>query len=451
MKSLFLTQPYLLSLKPDSEMYILWIQKEKTVGRVEYGHDQMLGKWVEAAEYPLIGLYVPRGEEYGETPEENEPVELWQYIARIEGLSAGEKVFYRCQASTEQTQVYDFHAAPEKGQPFRVAQMSDLQGFENCDEAAWQIGKMHPDLIFYSGDCSSFGWRADNWFDMGESWQAERSRKRAFFPSMQRQDGARLMQYCPTFICPGNHEVDDLRVDMYEDFSVPDEHWSWSIYMQMFRPLYDLSDVSLTGKRWYSADYGDMHIVSLSLVRCSWWNPYVWPGWRLTDEISEGSPQRTWLREDLAHTKQPFTWVVQHWHLLNKGSDVQPNLCQPVIDEEGKITYPTDNCSQLMDIFEQGGVNGVSYGHSHVYERYFEKNVHYIEAAYLSVCFRESNAALHPGGYMPVVEDNSRHSFMILERRKGGLYATGYYAGDEPEIFDAYQIADENGKSVSPK
>ena len=106
---------------------------------------------------------------------------------------------------------------------------------------------------------------------------------------------------------------------------------------------------------------------------------------------------------------------------------------------------------QLMDIFRQGGVNGVSYGHSHVYERYFEKDVHYIEAAYLSVCYREPNAGLHPGGYVPIVEDNSRHSFMILDRRADGLFATGYYAGDIPEIFDAYQIADENGKSVSSK
>ena len=103
-----------------------------------------------------------------------------------------------------------------------------------------------------------------------------------------------------------------------------------------------------------------------------------------------------------------------------------------------------------MDTYEKYGVNAVSFGHSHVYERYFAKNAHYIEAAYLSICFRRGEAEPHPSGLLPVVEDNSQRSFLVLERNAEGIFATGYYA-DEVQEFDRYQIADADGRSVPPQ
>ena len=272
---------------------------------------------------------------------------------------------------------------------------------------------------------------------------------------MQQQNGAELLQYCPLFMCPGNHEVDDVRVSWEKAFGSRDENWSWSVYMQLFRPLYPDRDVSLTGKRWYSADYGDLHIVSLSVQRYARWSAYEAPGWRLTDSIAPGSPQISWLERDLRCAQTKFKWVILHWHLLNKGHDVQPLLCQPVIDEQGNAAYPYDHGEILMDIFEAGGVNGVSYGHSHVYERYYAKGAHYIEAANFTICYREENAPVHPSGRVPIVEDNSGKSFLIVERRDGGLFGIGYYAAYGQEdarsrVFDLYQIADERGKSVIP-
>ena len=101
-----------------------------------------------------------------------------------------------------------------------------------------------------------------------------------------------------------------------------------------------------------------------------------------------------------------------------------------------------------MDIYENGGVNAVSYGHSHVYERYYVNGTHYIEAAYMCICYRLGNEKSHPSGYLPVVEDYSQRSFLIVERKAGGLFATGYYANEMQDVFDEYQIADENGCSV---
>lgn len=452
MKSQFITQPYLLSLHPAEEMNVVWIQRTPEAGFVEYGCSHTLGRYVKAECYELTGLRGPASEEgYAEQPEDNPSLQLWQCIARIGGLRPGERVYYRCQSGSASTMVYHFHAAPQPGAPFRVAQISDLQGVNPCDTSVYRIGCTKPDLLLYSGDCTFYSWRADQWFDLQEPWQEEGARRRAFFPCMQQLNGAKLMQYCPTFLCPGNHEVDDLRVGTDMSFTPVDEKWSWSIYMQLFRPLYPQMDPTRSGKRWYSADYGDLHITSLSIMRWARWEAFDGPGWRLVDSIAPNSPQLTWLEQDLAASKAKFKWVIQHWHLINKGTDTQVGLCEPVADEHGNVTYPEDWGQLLMDLYEKYGVNGVSYGHSHVYERYYLRGTHYIEAAYLGCCYRGENAPLHPSGAVPLVEDNSHQSFLIVERRKGGLFATGFYSEEVPVVFDQYQIADETGASKPPE
>lgn len=451
MSGQFVTQPYLLSMKPASEMQIVWIQRTPVEGFVEYGCSHALGRCVKAVCYELTGLRGPASNQgYSEHKEENPPLQLWQCIAKIIGLNPGERVYYRCQSGQESTKVYHFHAAPLPGKPYRFAQISDLQGFDPCEETVYHIGCTRPDFLLYSGDAIFHSWRADQWFDLGEPWQDVDSRKRAFFPCMQQENGARLMQYCPLFFCPGNHEWDDMRLGTDKEYSQVDSNWTWSIFMQIFRPLYPEMDPTLAGKRWYSADYGDLHITSLHIQRWALWTAYEVPGWRLVDSIDPGSPQLTWLEQDLAQANTKFKWVIQHWHLLNKGTDTQNNLCQPVVDAQGNVSYPEDWGALLMDLYEKYGVNGVSYGHSHVYERYFTRGTHYIEAAYLGCCCREHNAPLHPSGLIPLVEDNSQQSFLIVERRPGGLFATGYYSKAVPEVFDQYQIADETGRSVPP-
>lgn len=451
MKNTFLTQPYLLTLNPDTEMNILWIQWEPYEGYVEYGSTDTLGSRVKAVCNKLTGLRAPASEAgYAEKPEDNPPITLWQCSVKLSNLLPGQHIFYRCMVNGEATQIYDFRTAPKPGTPYRFAQISDLQGLPDCEKTVYQIGKKHPDFMLFSGDAAYVSWRLDHWFDVQEPWQSAESAKRAFFPCMQQQNGARLMQYAPVFMCPGNHDMNDWRVDLDKELCQNDAVWNWSIYMQLFHPLYPDPDTSITGKRWYSADYSDMHIISLSIQRCAMWSPFEVPGWRLVDSIAPDSPQIKWLTQDLEASASKFKWVIQHWHIMNKGSDVQVALCDPVIDQNGNVSYPHDHGGALMDLFEKGKVNAVSYGHSHVYERYFTQGSHYIEAAFLSVCYRETNAPLHPTGILPIIEDNSRQSFLIVERKSGGLFGTGYYADTDPIIFDQYQLADENGDSVAP-
>lgn len=450
-RSVFITEPYLLSLHPDREMHVVWIQRQEASGVVHFSETPALGQSVTAECYPLNGLRYPAEGGYDTaSPERNPPVQLWQCIAVIRSLRPGQRIFYRCGCLDEETEIYEFHAAPPSGAPFRIAQISDLQGYLPCDESVLHIGRQQPDLLLYSGDAAFFSWRADQWFDQDADWQEPDAAKRAFFPCMQQQNGARLMQYCPTFFCPGNHEVDDFRVGTDPVFTRNADNWHFSIFMQIFRPLYPKADYSLSGKRWYSADYGDLHLVSLSIQRWALWGAYEVPGWRLVDPISPDSPQIRWLTDDLAACRSKYRWVIQHWHILNKGTDVQPNLCQPQLAEDGSVSYPDDDGSALMALYSRFGVNAVTFGHSHVYERYYYHGCHYIEAAYLGVCCRERNAPLHPSRLQPLVEDNSRQSFLIVDCDESGLHARGFYSAEAPILFDEYQIADADGKTVAP-
>lgn len=444
----FLSQPYLLSLNPSYEMNIVWIQKNKTCGFVEFGDTEALGKRQEAVCYEVTGLRAPVNGEYTKNPEDHPTVSVWQYIVKLEHLRPGQTLFYRCHDGNESTKIYHFHTAPEKGDDYRFAQISDLQGLNDCQESVYHIGCHHPDFILYSGDAIYHSWRLDQWFDLHEDWQDEKTRQNAFFPCMQQENGASLMQYAPTFLCPGNHELDDLRCSTDAELSKDPSRWTWSIYMQLFRPLYPDGAYAPDGKRWYSAEYSDMHIVSLSVNRYAIWSPYEEPGWRMYDPITPDSPQFLWLRKDLENSDAKFKWIIQHFHILNKGRDVQFHLCDPEIGADGTVSYPHDHETLLMDLYSQNGVNAVTFGHSHVYERYYRTSTHYIEAAYLSVCYRRADDKSHPSGLLPIVEDNSRRAFMIVERKKNGLFAKGYYVGENSLPFDSYQIADEDGHSV---
>ena len=446
-----LTQPYLLSLHPDREMHILWIQPEQTDCYIEYGYTEALGNRAEVNCYEITGLRGPQADgAYGTSPKGHPKISVWQYIGKLTDLIPGKTVYYRCCYGNECTKTYFFRVAPPAGEDYTFAQISDLQLLPNCDTTIHQIGCFHPDFILFSGDATYNAWQIEQWFDLDVPWQTEETKRKAFFPCMQQENGARLMQHAPLFFAPGNHEPDFMWCCYGVPFDQTAGLWNWSIFMQLFRPLYPDTNWGEGGKRWYSANYADLHITSLSVNRQSNYLPIRKNAWLQLDPIGPGTPQLEWLKADLAQDNAKFKWVIQHFHILNKAWDAQFNLCPPVLDENGEPTYPEDYGQMLIDLFSEHKVNAVSYGHSHVYERYFTKGTHYIEAAYLSKTFADPEMPPHPSGLLPVFEDNSRRSFVIFRRQKGGIFATGYYVDETPIQFDHYQIADEEGNSVDP-
>ena len=412
------TEPYLVAPSPSRSMNVLWLTSEPgTRSWVEYGLDSGYGRVAETRTHEITGL------RQWDATSGSYPVSLraYQQVARIDDLEPGTRYFYRVVTETPAGRFvgagYDFRTAPRRGEPVKFLLLSDLQ-LKNQGPATLALaGRQGVDFIVYSGDLQNTPYKADEWFKTRGA--ANNPDGLRWFEEMQQTtDGTRLLQYTPIYPAPGNHEVDGQErlskkglVDMKEV--------SLGIYEQLFRPLYPDQQPYAGGKHWYGADFGDVDVASLSLFRAFGWDAYDPPGWLLLDGIQAGSPQHDWLAGDLqrAHGAGRYIWVTQHWHMLNRRSDVAVPFSQPVIDLAGKVTYPRDDLTlDLMPLYQYYGVNGVSFGHSHVYERYTVKGVHYIEAASLGTNYwSPADPPVSPNlGIAPDFEENCFRSFVVV-------------------------------------
>ena len=453
------TRPYLMSLHPDREMDIAILGRpEIQIAVVEYGPTPALGHTLEGARYAIPGLRTPaRSDGYDPVPENNPELPVAQFIFHLTGLKRDERVCYRvvltgADGSRVEGNIYDFHAAPEAGQPFSYGLMSDLQLFKPCDHTIHQLGRHALDFVLYAGDMANVAWHAGDWFTVPGAWQPERMIGIAFFDILQRDDdGIRLMQYMPFFPCPGNHEIDDMRVEGNREWAQQQDRYSWRIYMAIWRTYYPEQQTGWSGKHWYSLDYANMHIASLMVVRCNPWSPWEAPGAILRGgDIGPDSAQGQWLAQDLRAARTRFKWVVMHWHMMNRGDDTQPLLCQPQPDpaDPTRVIYPDDNAGRFLHpLFVETGVNGVNYGHSHVYERYLIDGVHYIEAAYMGVKYGKPDGKVNPSGILPVNQQHDFRSYMVISCDGEHLRARSYQASVEPNgygyegrLFDDFAI-----------
>jgi len=94
---------------------------------------------------------------------------------------------------------------------------------------------------------------------------------------------------------------------------------------------------------FYSFDYGDIHFICL--------NSYD------IDRSPDG-PMAKWLVRDLAATKA--NWIIGFWH--------HPPYTKGTHDSDAEIEL-VEMREQIMPIMENGGVDLVLSGHSHIYER----------------------------------------------------------------------------------
>ncbi len=440
-------------------MNVCWIVSEPVSDAyVEYGPTPAYGLRADAIQHVIRGLKRSPGSQvdYRPDPEANPEMPAYQQIALIRGLKPHTRYFYRTvtrsASHTAAGRGYLFRTAPTAGTKVKFALLSDLQLKPEIPSTVKRLGRARPDFIIYNGDFVNTAWKAGEWFRPPEVYINPKEAGHEWFTVMQqRGDGCRLLQYIPFFPAPGNHEISDQRLMNDPQMAVQKQRWNLSIYMQMFRPLYPGQDAGPGGKHWYSADFGDMHIVSLSVFRWHPWSGLKSPGWPLFDDLSEGSPQVRWLADDLAATGARFKWVAMHWHMFNRGEDglIPYSNPQPDPGQPGAVIYPEpDYChTVLKPLFERFAVDGVSYGHSHVYERYLVNGVNYIEAASIGNSYRREDDPYHPSGQRPVVEENRFRSFMLLTFGPSkSLSATGVQAsaaagiGRPGRVFDRFNL-----------
>ena len=463
------TEPYLLTLSPSNTMNVVWLTGEKaSEAWVEFGENENMGGKLGAVQHEIIGLRRSVSpERYDNIPENNPELPVFQQIAEIKGLKPNTKYFYKVTTKIGDKLVigeqYFFKTAPlaNSGNTFNFALISDLQQRPQVLETVQIAGQQDAEFILYAGDLQNTPWKAGEWFPVDNCFIAPEEKGKEWFTALQQtQDNTRLLQYIPIFPAPGNHETDDQRIWSDREIAKDPSKKTMSIYLQLFRPLYPEQEAERNGKHWFSVDYGDLHIISLSVMRSyGGWDGYEAPGWIPFDSTAPDSPQIKWLENDLATKNSKYTWVVKHWHMINKGHDGWVPMSEPLIDPEKpeRAVYPYgDECwNVLRPLFEEYGVNAVNYGHSHVYERYLINGVHYIEAAN-AIGNNNRNVPMHFSGSVPIVEQNDFRSWLFVTADPDKMSARAIAISDgasfkKGDVFDSFVIATLDNNDPDPK
>ncbi len=294
--------------------------------------------------------------------------------------------------------------------------------------------------------------------------------------------GGAIIQSAPLFVATGNHEVMGRlsEADLNEQFNDPqpraiaaqryqeraadinpthdpaiqaewikNQSFNTDTVHELFTPL----NAEEPRSPYYAVTFGDVRLVVLFATNI-WRNPSLNPnvrgryreqdaalddptqwgyGQHIFEAIAPGSPQYTWLEAELsspAFQQARYKIVMFHHPPHSLGDNIVPAYTDPVqiIDRfpEGRIKsvryeYPKDQDYLIRDVvplLENAGVQLVLYGHSHLWNRFTNGAIHYLETsnvgntygAYLSdrrpipIGFQEDYAAFDdPNGLEPVV------------------------------------------------
>ncbi len=125
-------------------------------------------------------------------------------------------------------------------------------------------------------------------------------------------------------------------------------------------------------ERYYAFDYGNLHVICLD---------------SMTSNRAPMGAMATWLKADLA--MNTHAWIVAFFHhpLYSRGSHNS--------DDDGESI---DMRAGILPILEQGGVDIVLMGHSHVYERSFLLDGHYGPASTLTASMKKNSGDGRPSG-----------------------------------------------------
>ncbi len=198
-------------------------------------------------------------------------------------------------------------AVPGQTTPFSFVAFGDTRtGTSPHQQVVDRIEQLAPALVLHVGDMVNNGLSQADWA--------------TFFTVEQR-----LMAQTPFYGVLGNHEQNS--------------------------PLYFLAFQLPGNGRWYSFDYGTVHFIGLQVDSDTSNAAYA-----------PGSPQYTWLEQDLAATQQHWKVVFFHGPPFSSGYHGSSSLVQAALDP----------------LFARYGVDLVFNGHDHDYERSVDKGIPYI-------------------------------------------------------------------------
>ena len=255
---------------------------------------------------------------------------------QLTGLSPNTVYYYAIGDASGQlkggTAAHYFKTAPPVGtqQPIRAWVLGDA-GTANSNQAAVRdayynaTGNAHTDMILMLGD---------NAYNDGTDAEYQG----AVFDMY-----ADALRNTMLWSCPGNHDNYNngggLNSDYYDIFTFPTAGQAGGL--------------ASNTEKYFSFDYGNLHIVSLDSH---------------SESRAIGSPMLTWLENDLAATTQDWIVVIFHHPPYSKGSH----------DSDASHEYRMREMRMnVLPICEDYGVDLVMGGHSHAYERSKLINGHY--------------------------------------------------------------------------
>jgi hypothetical protein len=178
-----------------------------------------------------------------------------------------------------------------------------------------------------------------------------------------------LLRSTPIWPTLGNHDTDESEVPST----------SYPYYGIFTLPVNgEAGGVPSGSESYYSFDYGNIHFICLDSQ---------------TEERSATSRMITWLRNDLAATRQ--TWKIAYWHHppYSKGSHDS--------DDESQLIEMRED---VVPLLEAAGVDLVLTGHSHSYERSYLIDGHYGHSSTFVSSMKLNGGDGNPAGTGPYLK-----------------------------------------------
>ncbi len=319
--------PY-LQMAGSDQITIRWDSADERVGKVIYGVDKAQLEQVEEA---LAGT---------------------AHQITLQDLRPNRQYYYQ----VEGYELSTFHTAPVKGstRPIRLWVQGDPGYFtkhtRKVRDSALQWMAEHPrrdlpamDLWLTTGD------------NAYKSGKAKEFQKELFdaYPELLA-----TTPYMPTY---GNHDA--RRKAFEKSFSFPEKG--------------QLGGVPSNTWRYYSLDYGNLHLVFLDSE---------------SSEIAVDSEMVDWLHRDLSATHQTWKIVMIHHPPYTKGSHDSDSQT----DSMGRMGKVREIIVPVLDIYN---VDLVLNGHSHIYERSHLIGCHYGDSTTFNEKMVLDNASPYEKGY----------------------------------------------------
>ena len=515
-----LTDPF-LQLPTDNSVNVVWFTEFRgTHHTVEYGDSfqsatpattTQLSRTREDSDSQV------QDRAYPEVTDRN----IWRHEATVADLASNQRIPYRVTSQHANGQLatsdaFTLSAVPTPGQPLQILLTSDHQlkplapaNLQKVEEIIKETDRQI-DAVFFAGDLINIPDRASEWFDNAEGL--------ALFPGLQghatydlekegtttRYTGGQLIQHAPLFPIIGNHEVmgrysesealkaqyaNALPRDRVDEFypapggdePTPDwiENHSYNTrtYEEIFSlPTATRPDGSQTST-YYATTFGDVRLVSLYVTQI-WRSPALGPdvkgryrekaddinerkawgyGQHIFEDIRQGSPQYTWLQQELASDAfqnakykivmlhhPPHTLGVNIIFFFNDTVSTE-NYTDSGILQSVQYEYPPEDdyiIRDLVPLLERADVQLVFYGHSHLWNRFTSPSgMHFLETSNVGNSYG-AHTADNPRA-LPTDEKVAEAGDLTPFRK--AYSATGDPNGLEPVMPTIAPLTDESG------